>query len=146
MDVHSPEIRSKNMAAIRSEGTKPELYVRRTLHAAGFRFRLHRKDLPGKPDIVLPRYKMVVFVNGCFWHGHDCSEGHLPKTNTGYWQAKITGNIERDSVRHQELRESGWNIIVVHECRYKEETTQLIDLLHHYDLLTSHLLAGGTYE
>ena len=77
-----PETRSRNMSAIRSKDTGIEMFVRRALYAAGFRFRLHRKDLPGKPDIVLPRYRMVIFVNGCFWHGHDCIEGHRPKSNT----------------------------------------------------------------
>ena len=91
-----PETRSRNVSAIRSKDTGIEMFVRRALYAAGFRFRLHRKDLPGKPDIVLPRYRMVIFVNGCFWHGHDCIEGHRPKSNTGYWGPKIARNVERD--------------------------------------------------
>ncbi|MBA4180473.1 MAG: hypothetical protein C0506_07790 [Anaerolinea sp.] len=90
-----PATRSRNMAAIRSKDTGIEMQVRRALHAAGFRFRLHRKDLPGKPDIVLPRYRTAVFVNGCFWHGHDCIEGHTPKSNTAYVESKDRRRILR---------------------------------------------------
>ena len=129
VDVHSPAIRSKNMAAIRSKGTSPEIYVRRALHAAGFRFRLHRKELPGKPDIVLPRFMTVVFVNGCFWHGHYCSDGHTPKTNSEYWGPKIARTMERDRRHRQELSEAGWSVITIHECHKNPETCALLGLL-----------------
>jgi DNA mismatch endonuclease (patch repair protein) len=125
MDVHSPATRSKNMAAIRSKDTRPEMVVRRALHAAGFRYRLHRKDLPGKPDIVLPRYKTVVFVNGCFWHGHTCSDGHLPKSNTAYWAPKIARNAERDRIHRVALEAAGWAVIVIPECEARNGAEQL---------------------
>lgn len=121
------------MAAIRSKGTKVELQVRRQLHAAGFRFRLHRKDLPGKPDIVLPKYRTVIFVNGCFWHGHTCADGHLPKTNTAYWGPKIAGNLERDRRNNEALREMGWRVEVVYECEAAASAASLLSSLksHH---------------
>jgi DNA mismatch endonuclease (patch repair protein) len=117
------------MAAIRSKDTKPEMIVRKTLHAAGFRYRLHRKDLPGKPDIVLSRYKIAVFVNGCFWHGHTCGDGHLPKSNPAYWGPKIRRNIERDHAHYVALNSLGWRVVVIPECEAKTEAEHLaIDL------------------
>ena len=111
-----PLSRSENMRRIRSRDTVPELKVRRLLHNAGFRFRLHRKDLPGRPDITLPGYKVVIFVHGCFWHGHGCRRGRLPKSNLGYWEPKIRGNQLRDQQNCAALINSGWNPIIIWEC------------------------------
>lgn len=110
------------MSGIRSKNTKPELIVRSLLHRRGFRFRLHRKDLPGKPDIVLPRYKAVIFVHGCFWHGHECNFFHLPTTRTGFWMEKIQNNRERDLRQIENLRTMGWRTLVVWECATRKGT------------------------
>jgi DNA mismatch endonuclease (patch repair protein) len=107
------------MRAIRSRNTKPELLVRKYLHAAGFRYRLHDKRLPGKPDIVLPRYRTVIFVHGCFWHGHDCKYFILPKTRTEFWQKKIEANQARDREHIAQLNQLAWRVIVVWECEVK---------------------------
>ena len=118
-DVHDEATRSRNMAAIRAGNTKPELYVRSALHALGVRFRLHRKDLPGKPDIVLPRYRAVVFVNGCFWHRHDCDLFKWPAKNEEFWRQKLAVNVKRDEAARAELRSRGWRIAEVWECALK---------------------------
>jgi DNA mismatch endonuclease (patch repair protein) len=115
-DRITPETRSRNMAAIRGSNTQPELAVRRFLHSRGFRFRLHRKDLPGKPDIVLPRYRTVVLIHGCFWHLHGCKNTVIPKTRTNWWTAKLTGNRARDERIRSLLEQSGWNVQIVWEC------------------------------
>jgi DNA mismatch endonuclease (patch repair protein) len=117
MDIWSKEKRSDVMSRIRSKNTKPEVNLRSYLHAAGFRFRIHRKDLPSKPDIVLSKYRTVIFVHGCFWHYHaDCNEGLIPDTNSKFWQTKLSKNIERD-VKHQAaLQAAGWQVIVIWEC------------------------------
>lgn len=107
------------MRAIRSRNTRPELLVRKYLHAAGFRYRLHDKRLPGKPDIVLPRYRAVIFVHGCFWHGHDCKYFILPKTRTEFWQKKIEANRARDREHIVQLNQLAWRVIVVWECEVK---------------------------
>jgi DNA mismatch endonuclease (patch repair protein) len=109
--------RSKRMSLIRSQHTRPELLVRQAIHRAGYRFRLHRKDLPGKPDLVLPARKLAVFVNGCFWHGHKCTIGHIPKTNSEFWIKKIQRNRSRDARSILLLRQSGWKVALVWECR-----------------------------
>jgi DNA mismatch endonuclease, patch repair protein len=127
--VPPSEQRSRNMAAIRSRDTKIELYVRRAVHAAGYRFRLHRKDLPGKPDLVLPRLKTVVLVHGCYWHGHICKEAKRPLSNLSYWTPKIEGNMARDARNIAALHEMGWRVYVVRECTVREDTTELIRLL-----------------
>ncbi len=120
-DVHSKETRSFNMSRIKGKDTKPEMLVRKYLHAQGFRFRLHVKDLPGKPDIVLPKYKTVIFVHGCFWHGHKgCKYFVVPKTRTERWLYKINGNIERDKKAFKELKKLGWKVIEVWECDLKD--------------------------
>lgn len=124
------------MSHIRSKDTKPEVLVRRFLFASGFRFRLHRKDLPGKPDIVLPKYKTAIFINGCFWHGHqNCKYATIPETNCEFWLSKISGNIERDKATYSELRRQGWRIIEIWQCqlkpKQKDQTLQnLIRVLH----------------
>jgi DNA mismatch endonuclease (patch repair protein) len=108
------------MRAVKATGTSPELLVRRILYARGFRDRLHRADLPGCPDIVLSKRKCAIFVNGCFWHGHNCSRGsRVPKTNRGYWQQKIARNVERDGKTLAALRAMKWNAIIVWECELK---------------------------
>lgn len=119
-DVHDKKTRSYNMSQVKGKDTKPELLVRRFLHANGFRFRLHRKDLPGKPDIVLPKYDTVIFINGCFWHGHeDCKYFTIPKTKTEWWKAKIEGNIANDKKSVLLLEEQGWNVITIWTCELK---------------------------
>ena len=120
-DVHTKEIRSYNMSRIRSKDTKPEMLVRRYLHRLGFRYRLHVKDLPCKPDIVLPKYKTVIFVHGCFWHGHEgCKYYTVPKTRTEWWLNKIGYNILKDSLAQDKLKALGWRTITVWECELKK--------------------------
>src|ERR1019366_3020266 len=115
-DVHDKKTRSYNMSRIRSKDTKPELIVRSFLHRNGFRFRLHDKKLPGKPDIVLKKYKTVIFVHGCFWHGHKgCKYFVVPKTRTKWWLNKINRNKELDAIHNKALRKSGWHIIEIWE-------------------------------
>jgi DNA mismatch endonuclease (patch repair protein) len=116
-DAKPSASRSYNMSRIKSRDTKPEILVRRKLHASGFRFRLHRSDLPGKPDIVLPRYRTAIFVHGCFWHQHmGCQLASKPKTRTEYWGPKLARNVERDASHFNELLELGWRVEVVWEC------------------------------
>ena len=104
------------MAGIKSKNTKPELALRHALHAKGLRYRLHSKSVPGKPDIVFPRYRAAVFVNGCFWHGHDCKYFKLPATRTEFWEKKIKGNRARDTIVTKRLKEEGWHQLTVWEC------------------------------
>ena len=111
--------RSRNMAAIKGRDTSPELIVRRQLHAAGFRFRLHRKDLPGRPDIVLPKHRTVIFVHGCFWHKHNCRYFKWPKTRAEFWHEKIMANLLRDRRNQKALRSLGWRVIILWECQIK---------------------------
>lgn len=119
-DIVDPEKRSEMMAGIRSKNTRPEKIVRKTLHAQGYRFRLHRKDLPGKPDIVLPKWKTVVFVHGCFWHGHDnCPLYRLPKSQAAFWEKKITSNRIRDAKTEEKLAGLGWRVVEIWECASK---------------------------
>ena len=121
-DRLSKERRSWNMSRIRSSDTKPELVVRKTLHAMGYRFRLHRRDLPGRPDIALPKYKTAVFVHGCFWHRHQgCRYAYNPKSRQEFWQHKFERNIERDRIVAQKLTSLGWRQLVVWECETKEQ-------------------------
>ena len=117
MDKLTPQKRSWNMSRIKSKDTTPERIVRSFLHRNGFRFRLHVKDLPGKPDIVLPKYKTVIEVRGCYWHRHEgCKDAATPSSNTDFWQKKFSENIARDKRTEQELKALGWNVIVVWEC------------------------------
>jgi len=109
--------RSAIMRAVKSKNTTPEMIVRRLIHGLGFRFRLHRKDLPGKPDLVFPGRRKIVFVNGCFWHGHDCPRGaRQPKANADYWRKKISRNVDRDGRNIAALRDCGWEPMIVWEC------------------------------
>lgn len=126
MDTHTPEQRSRNMSRIKSKDTKPEKIVRSLLHSAGYRFRLHRKDLPGSPDIVLPKYNAIIFVHGCYWHRHpDCRYASTPKTNTKFWQNKFDANIKRDIAIQQALVGAGWNVIIVWGCETKNTSVLL---------------------
>lgn len=125
-DVHTPEQRSYNMSQIRDKNTKPEELVRKYLFSQGFRYRKNDSRLPGKPDIVLPKYKTVIFVNGCFWHGHEgCRYFVWPKNNAEFWKTKISGNIQRDAQCIQLLKDQGWNIIVVWECELKKASREV---------------------
>ena len=117
IDTLTPDQRSRLMSRIRSRDTTPELVVRSMLHRMGYRFRLHRKDLPGKPDVVLPRHRKVVLVHGCFWHGHGCKLGPVPKSNQGYWSPKIAGNRARDARNAVALAELGWQVLELWECQ-----------------------------
>ncbi len=120
-DTVSPDRRSWIMRQVKSEDTSPERFVRSLLHNMGYRFRLHRRDLPGSPDIVFPGRKKAIFVHGCFWHGHSCPRGaRLPKTNTEYWRRKIDRNKERDQAQLEALRKMGWDALVVWECEVKD--------------------------
>jgi len=121
-DVHEPEVRSYNMSQIKGKDTKPEIMVRRFLHANGFRYRLHDRKLPGKPDIVLNKYNTVILIHGCFWHGHkECKYFVIPKTRTKWWLDKINGNKQKDKKNLTELKKFGWNIITIWECELKPE-------------------------
>jgi len=116
-DIYTAAKRSAIMSAVKSKNTKPERRVRSALHALGYRFRLHRKDLPGVPDIVLPKYRTVVFVHGCFWHQHPgCKKATLPQQNREFWAAKLSGNADRDLVVEHELATLGWHVLVIWEC------------------------------
>jgi DNA mismatch endonuclease (patch repair protein) len=136
-DIYSKSKRSDIMSKISGKETKPEILVRRYLFAEGFRFRKNVRDLLGKPDIVLPKYKTIIFIHGCFWHGHTCKRGTLPQTNYEFWQEKINRNIERDSHNITELKEKGWNVIVIWQCELKNvelqntRLRQLIQQINH---------------
>ncbi|NVN93043.1 MAG: DNA mismatch endonuclease Vsr [Desulfuromonadales bacterium] len=124
---HVPsEQKSRMMSWVRTKGTAPELALRSALHSAGIRFRLHRKDLPGKPDIVLPKYNSVIFVHGCFWHHHEgCIKSRMPKTNIEFWQDKIAANIKRDKSNQDDLEKMGWQVLVVWECDIKKNVQEV---------------------
>ena len=116
------EQRSRNMSAIKSKNTKPEITLRKLLHSMGYRFRLHRKDLPGSPDIVLPKYKTVIFVHGCFWHRHEnCKYATTPKTRKEFWESKFKANVKRDKEIQEKIKNIGWQSVVVWECEIKNE-------------------------
>ena len=121
--------RSRNMSAIRSQDTKPEMFVRRAIHGAGFRFRLRTPSLPGKPDLILPRFRLTIFVHGCFWHGHDCKFGHVPRTNQHYWSKKLDRNKVRDRANIMALKELGWNTLILWECSLADDVNELITRL-----------------
>lgn len=128
-DIVSPAVRSRMMAGIRAKNTKPEMVVRRRLHAMGFRYRLHDRKLPGKPDLVLPKYRSVIFVNGCFWHGHECANFKWPKTREGFWREKIGRNKVNDAKNSASLLALGWRTLVIWECAIKRQRdTALLEL------------------
>jgi DNA mismatch endonuclease (patch repair protein) len=121
-DIVSPETRSRMMSGIRGRNTRPEMIVRRFLHAQGFRYRLHASDLPGRPDIVLPRRRAVVFVHGCFWHQHlGCRFAYRPKSHEQFWESKLEANVARDARDQRRLKELGWDVCVVWECEMTQE-------------------------
>ena len=132
MDIWSKKKRSAVMAKIRSKDTKPEWLVRRYLYARGYRYRKNVKGLPGTPDIVLRKYGIVIFVHGCFWHGHE-ADGHIPKSNTGFWRDKITRNRERDARNKAELKRLGWKVMTIWECQLKPAVRQqtLLEMEYH---------------
>ncbi|WP_123595582.1 very short patch repair endonuclease [Pseudomonas sp. AF76] len=127
-DVVDALARSRMMSGIRGKNTKPEILVRRVLFKAGFRFRLHRKDLPGVPDVVLPKWRVALFVHGCFWHMHQgCSNAKLPSTRTEFWQQKLEANVERDRKTQIALTKAGWRVVIIWECLTRD--TQALEAL-----------------
>jgi len=151
-DIVTPVVRSRMMSAIRSRNTKPEIRIRSALHQKGFRFRLHVKGLPGKPDIVLPRFNAAVFVHGCFWHGHDCKLFKLPATRTEFWEQKIVGNRIRDERQLRELQIRGWRTLVVWECVTRKGAPfafeTLIDYIQNWLMMSNdpaHINSGGLH-
>ena len=129
-DIHSPAKRSEIMSRVKSKNTKPEVLVRSQLHRAGLRFRLHRKDLPGRPDIVMPSLRTVILVHGCFWHQHPgCKKTAIPKQNAEFWEAKLLRNVERDRSNREQLEAMGWNVEVLWQCRLKADVPELIERL-----------------
>lgn len=142
MDTRRPEQRRRIMQAVKSKNTGPELRVRRVLHALGYRFRLHRKDLPGRPDIVLPKHRKAIFVHGCFWHAHGCSKGQPPKSRLDYWLPKLEANVNRDRAKLAQIESLGWKTLVVWQCEtvdidalaarlqaFVDETEKAIDIV-----------------
>ncbi|OZY47731.1 very short patch repair endonuclease [Pseudomonas lundensis] len=129
MDIVDPDTRSKMMSAIRGKNTVPEMVVRRFLHARGYRYRLHRKDLPGTPDLVLTRLKVCIFVHGCFWHRHPgCALATSPKTRPEFWSEKFQKNVERDLANIEALKTAGWNVLIIWECQLKKDPGTLLML------------------
>lgn len=122
-DTRSPEQRRRIMRSVGTKDTGPEMVVRRLLHRLGYRYRLHQRDLPGTPDIVFPGRQRAIFVHGCYWHGHGCSKGRLPKSNEEYWGTKIARNRKRDAAKEAALRELGWGVLAVWQCEIKDEVT-----------------------
>ena len=142
MDIWSKQKRSEVMSKIRGKDTKPEMILRAQLFKQGFRFRIHRKDLPGKPDIVLPKYKAVIFVNGCFWHYHkNCKEGRIPSTHSKFWRDKLNRNIIRDEANVKALEKENWKVFVIWECEIEKQFENTIKKL------TAKLISiGCTYK
>lgn len=121
-DIFNKKKRSQIMSRISGKDTKPELFIRKAIFAEGYRYRLHRKDLPGNPDIVFSKRKKVIFINGCFWHGHNCKKAALPTTNKIFWEKKLTGNKERDKRNLSKLKTLGWKSLVIWQCQIKKST------------------------
>lgn len=138
-DVVSPEVRSRMMSGIRGKDTKPEMIVRRGLHGLGFRYRLHDKTLPGKPDLVFQKYRAVIFVHGCFWHMHDCKHFKWPKTRPEFWRNKIERNVARDRSNVEALKQCGWRIAVVWECTFRDGN----DASEQMEILADWVTAGS---
>ena len=132
-DTRSPEQRSRIMRAVGTRNTTPEIALRRLLHAMGYRFRLHRRDLPGTPDIVFPSRQKVIFVHGCFWHSHGCSKGQAPKSREEYWRPKLDSNRQRDARKALEVEERGWQPLIVWACELSEKSTLTIRLKNFLD-------------
>lgn len=128
MDKIDKPARSATMRAVKSKNTSLELRIRRLLHHAGYRYRLHRSDLPGKPDLVFPKRRKIIFVHGCFWHGHDCRPKIRPTSNTSYWSPKIEGNKARDARHVAALKAAGWDVFILWECQAKNEVLLLTEL------------------
>ena len=128
-DTVTPDVRRRMMAGIRGKNTKPELAVRSALHRIGFRFRIHRRDLPGRPDLVFPKYNAVVFVHGCFWHGHDCHLFKWPSTRTEFWRQKINSNVVRDRKHHLALADDEWRVATIWECALKGRSRLPIEIV-----------------
>lgn len=143
-DVHDIQTRSRNMAAIKQKNTRPEMQVRRSLHKAGYRYRLHVAYLPGKPDLVFPKYKAVIFIHGCFWHQHQCDMFHWPKSRTDWWVAKISANRAHDEAVQDKLRELGWRVLLVWECALKGKTRYKSEQL--LELITLWLQGGNSFS
>ena len=123
IDRVSEETRSYIMSSVGSKDTGPELVVRKLLHSLGYRYKLHKRELPGSPDVVFEKRKKVIFVHGCFWHGHECRYGRLPKSKSGYWEAKIAKNQERDENNIYQLKQIGWDFLVIWQCHLKDIDT-----------------------
>ena len=140
-DIVTPEKRSEMMAGIRGKNTRGELIVRRGLHRMGFRFRLHDAKLPGKPDIVLPRYKAVILVHGCFWHGHGCHLFKWPSSRIDFWKTKITRNQQKDVETLVELKELGWRVLIIWECATKGKSK--VPLNRMLELIAEWVVKGG---
>lgn len=126
-DIVSPSTRSKMMAGIKAKDTKPEMILRKALYRRGFRYRLHCKDLPGKPDLVFRQRKAIIFVHGCFWHGHNCPFFRLPSTRTDFWKTKIESNRKRDAEHSRQLLSDGWRVLTVWECAMRGKSAENID-------------------
>lgn len=142
MDNLTHDQRSKNMSHIKSKNTSLEILVRKRLFSDGFRYRINVSKLPGKPDIVLPKYHTVIFVNGCFWHRHNCKKATIPKTNTDFWTTKFERNVKNDELNYSLLRNLGWHVIVVWECEIESDLNSLISLIENelrYYLLEDNL-------
>lgn len=145
-DTISRETRSRVMARVRGRNTRPELYVRRMVWAEGFRYRLHVKKLPGTPDLVLAKYRLAVFVHGCFWHLHGCANCRQPSSNREYWDKKLNGNAARDARHRARLEESGWSVVTIWECNIESGTESLLEYLRNartdYALRNSQGISG----
>ncbi len=142
-DVVDVATRSRMMAGIQGKNTKPELLIRKALHARGFRFRLHVKDLPGKPDLVLPKYRALIFIHGCFWHGHTCRYFKVPQTRPEFWLEKIGKNQTRDILQEGALKAMGWRVLIVWECAVRSMKKEKSPLL--VDLIAGWLINGSEY-
>ena len=145
-DIVSKEVRSKMMSCIRGKNTLPELLIRHGLFALGFRYRLHVKDMPGKPDLVFPKYKTALFINGCFWHRHDCKLFKAPSTNQVFWEIKITRNILNDEKNRSLLINAGWKVVIVWECAIKNKKTEFPALIQKVSKIIKKTCGVSFYE